>query len=702
MDGTGIFEMDGIEFLETPVIRNGFPIAADPVGDLLRAIREKNYSRSYALLKKLDKPLCGQEAGEHLSAALHCSPKLFRAVLEHCKPGEYAATEQWKLPVLNTRYVNLTGTILTLAAAMNKPAHISILLRRGWDVNSASPASAQALLSLGWNCIGFDNTQQSRLIFGAAEYNSYQKTIPRPSWTIEGCTPLAAAIACGSVDAMRLLLRQKGVQKETSRAVCAAALTALHEGLEQRECVQAAFQLKSELFDGAGMRRELLRSGAPEPATVAKFSGLCDFTERLKAVRCTREQLRAAVEVLAEDFCGKREKKLLRMLSLYPELAEEQSIRDTLLSFYLCWTGGERTSTELLRAWQKACGEVRDISGMATFHLGQSTKVAECRKIFAALGEGGVLCAASESAWLEAWNDRPHMSVLTEYVRFYRTAAEGISHLAVLILDQHDPKFLREMLGRGVLSDEPRDEMLAYIAGKANAPMLRAVLLAAPACQSDCDTREPTPADGLFWSTRLDRMGEEERRAWAREAWERRLNADACRERMDAVHRMIRCHPLNRPFGVFGQTLWQEELDGMAFNSLNTAACCGRNPELLRALLERERAGRKLLTRDTLSWQDEENNRFPPENLNGTLLCLAAAAGRTEQVRLLLDAGYDPNEADMPCRSTYSGCEPLRETTVVTPLYMALKKGYTETARLLRERGGVAWPTREEEKNGCA
>ena len=131
MDGIGIFEMDGIEFLETPVIRNGFPIAADPAGDLLRAIREKNYSRSYALLKKLDKPLYGQEAGEHLSAALHCSPKLFRAVLEHCSPGEYAATEQWKLPVLNTRYVNLTGTILTLAAAMNKPAHISILLRRG-------------------------------------------------------------------------------------------------------------------------------------------------------------------------------------------------------------------------------------------------------------------------------------------------------------------------------------------------------------------------------------------------------------------------------------------------------------------------------------------------------------------------------------------------------------------------------------------
>ena len=57
--------------------------------------------------------------------------------------------------------------------------------------------------------------------------------------------------------------------------------------------------------------------------------------------------------------------------------------------------------------------------------------------------------------------------------------------------------------------------------------------------------------------------------------------------------------------------------------------------DLLRALLERERAGRKLLTRDTLSWQDGENNRFPPENLNGILLCLAAAAGRTEQVRLL-------------------------------------------------------------------
>ena len=705
MNGSGIFESLDVSggFL------NALP---DQRQELLEAIREKSYQRAYALLKKLDEPLCAQHAGECLSAALHCSPELFRAVLEHCAPGEHGATEQWKLGSA-TRYVNVTGTILTLAAAMNKVAHMRILLRRGWDVNSDSPASAQALLCLGWNGQPFfapdalpgGGVHQSRLTFGAAEYNSFQKTIAKPTSVIDCCTPLAAAILCGSEDAVRLLLRQKGVRKESSGAVCAAALAALRESPEQRACVRLAFRLKSDMYDVAGMRRELLTEHTPELSAIAEACNLREFTQRLKGKPCTREQLRAAADVLMHRNCKMREKKMLRMVTLYPELCEEQDMRDDLLNLSLYGWGGQSACDELLRCWKKACGEVRDISGMAQCRYDRTTRVGICREMLAGLREGGVLCAAAESAWLEDWNDKPHLTALTEYIHFYRAAPKGISRLAMLILDHGDAKFLKEMLRRGVLDGESREEMIGYITGKTGNLMLRATLLAAPLPPQTSETREEMPKNGVFWSARLKHMDQEQLRAWVREAWEKPLDADACRERLDAI-RLIARHPFDAfgipgGFGMVGQTLWQDRLDDIEFNSVAAAACCGRNPELLRVLLER--SSFELQNRIFLSWQMQHTNGLIQlgENLNGNPLCAAAAAGRTEQVRLLLDAGYDPNEADMPSRSTYNDGMGFGETRVVTPLYMALEKGHSETARLLRERGGVVWPVREEKEACC-
>ena len=80
-----------------------------------------------------------------------------------------------------------------------------------------------------------------------------------------------------------------------------------------------------------------------------------------------------------------------------------------------------------------------------------------------------------------------------------------------------------------------------------------------------------------------------------------------------------------------------------------------------------------------------------PECLMGTLLCLAAAAGRTDQVRELLERGVDPNENDAPQRSVFMS-EPHSFDTVVTPLYMARKYGHRETAKLLERNGGISFP----------
>ena len=76
-----------------------------------------------------------------------------------------------------------------------------------------------------------------------------------------------------------------------------------------------------------------------------------------------------------------------------------------------------------------------------------------------------------------------------------------------------------------------------------------------------------------------------------------------------------------------------------SLDSARVAACCGRNPALLRALLAENSSP---LERVMLHWENT------PECLMGTLLCLAAAAGRTDQVRELLERGMDPNEHDAP------------------------------------------------------
>ena len=134
----------------------------------------------------------------------------------------------------------------------------------------------------------------------------------------------------------------------------------------------------------------------------------------------------------------------------------------------------------------------------------------------------------------------------------------------------------------------------------------------------------------------------------------------------------------------------------MEFHTSWAAACCGKNPELLREIVDRYGTERSRRTLVWLSWNKEGNVFSRNGVLNGTMLCAAAAAGRTEQVRILLERGLDPNEQDAGFRSVYAQGGPFGESRIVTPLYMALEKGHEETARLLREHGGIVWPEREQ------
>ena len=111
---------------------------------LHKALEERRHAKAYALLGGLKEQLWGEEAAACLKAALSCSPGVFCRVLERCKPREYAGWVRVELARGRAAYVR--GTMLALAAALNRPEHVRILLEAGYDCNSAGLASAQAFL----------------------------------------------------------------------------------------------------------------------------------------------------------------------------------------------------------------------------------------------------------------------------------------------------------------------------------------------------------------------------------------------------------------------------------------------------------------------------------------------------------------------------------------------------------------------------
>lgn len=691
-------------------LRPDLSLPPNPEGELYEAVRSKNYPRAYGCLRRLKGTLSEGWAGQCLSAALYCTPSLFRAVLERCPPGECAATEQWKLEEIGTRYVNVKGTILTIAAAMDKAEHMAILLKHGYDPNAASPASAQALRQAsGINAnlcflrgtVGSGGAPDSQLTIGEAEYNTYEKSVRQVLWSTDRCTPLAAALACGSKRAARLLLKQPDVEWEHGSALCRAAVAALHYGgSNQMECLRLVFRLKSPPFCGS-MNRELLCERALDLVAAAEMCTLREFSLRLRGVPCAPEEARAAADALANRDYQKRGQKLLRLLSAYPELENEAAVRDSLLALYVGGAGGKKVREELLRRWKELCGEVRDISNVKPCYL-SARGVEDLREALAALGEGGTLCAAAESPWLKDYGSRELLLALFEHVRFYRASRVGISLLATLLLRHMDAKSFRELAQRGMLDGEPGEELLAYAAGGKNKLMLRAMILSSSARHSAAHGE--LPENGEVWSARLARMDTEAQRAWVREAWTQPLDALACKERMSALIGLT----LRRSdeeeseslFGMIGREyMWQEKLDGLVFSSFSAAACCGKNPELLRVILSRCGVERGRRTWTQVSWDSGE--QFQSNTLNGTMLCAAAAAGRTEQVRILLEYGFDPNELDAGFRSSYTESSAFGASFVVTPLYMALEKGHTETAQLLRRYGAVAWPERANAEQLC-
>lgn len=372
-----------------------------------------------------------------------------------------------------------------------------------------------------------------------------------------------------------------------------------------------------------------------------------------------------------------------------------KEVQDNVLGILISSVTPGHPHEERLQVWKKLCGPVRDISRMPPAYCGEglfNMDVKQAGELLARMAEGGELRADAESPWLSTLDTVTKLRCVLRHVTITRSTGRGISNLAMTIITRRNARLLKEVEALGILGSEPREELLAY-AIECNAdPAFRAAILSLNMGTAERAVNG-NPVRGHFWSSRWAKTTSDERLAWLQKCWEGPLDREACGERVET----FQCdrgfeRVMPGDFWMFPNLMM--DYGDVRFWNLETAACCGANPTLMEVMLA---DGWLSNARCDLRWTGSE------EELVGTPLCVAAAAGRLEQVKLLLNAGEAVNDT-AETRSRYSPADPdgwaAVDSYIVTPLYMALQKGYKDVAEYLRARGGVCYPEWKEEDRG--
>lgn len=101
--------------------------------ELIYAIYQKNFTRAYSLLRKLEHVLSPIDAAAACLCALAGTPKLMDTLLDHCPP----------IPAFQFQGVGLTSSLLGVAARHDKTKMLDLLLERGADP-TGGPLSAKS------------------------------------------------------------------------------------------------------------------------------------------------------------------------------------------------------------------------------------------------------------------------------------------------------------------------------------------------------------------------------------------------------------------------------------------------------------------------------------------------------------------------------------------------------------------------------
>ena len=649
-----------------------------PEARLSDAIETRNYPRAYAILRKLDRPLEGDMAADCLIQSFSRTDKLFYTVLEHLSP-EVRTGSMHSASRDGESHMTVKGTLLVLAAALGQETHVRALLARGFDVNAATPESA---VFDGPHGLGFHPFEEQpygpRYRFCAAPGNTVTVTNPDGCRvSIHGCTPLAAAIAAGNVFTLHALLSASGVWKTESSAVCRAA--ALHaEGRSFNHDWVMSWDGSQEAYRPHGVdplrfldiRDALFPYVNMQPGSFADFCSSRLLQTQYRSGRCTDADARAVLAALngsvrfhrlprhitrfklspSDDVAA----KMLLTARHFPAACREPRQRSLLLRAYLHSLLEDEPKPALLKCWRKLSGPDRDISDCARllFHLrGEALK-----NCLAAMAEGGSLHASADSLHPDS------ITELREMLRWIRVIPSpfrtGISAFAGAALAlSPDARLLRKLICGGPLMYEPKEALLRA-ADIRSRPMILTSAFSEPA-----ETYAPLLTGSSFHHDCC--LPNSERAARAEAMLFGQMEETECLLYLSDQGILEACCEGRSCHGF----------PALESSSLTEELLCAENPAALRAWLQicPEAAG-GMLQADVLGGGAMRAISGPP-------LAVAAAAGRTENVRTLLALEPQP---DACCCATIA-----QENVPCTPFLLALWFGREETARALLDAGAA-------------
>lgn len=629
--------------------------------ELLHAIQKRNYGRAYALLRKRTEPLMGAAAQKCLEAALGATPRLFQRVLEGSREREYEGQAQLRLD--DRRVVHVYGTLLSAAAALDRPEHVRILLEAGYDCNSAGLSTAE-----GMECSFFPSGDE------ASPYGDYCGIAAgmihfcqRRRWSIRYATPLAAAVACGAKKAAAVLMAWPGVWKLESGVVCRAAVSALEFFREDpRQEVAAA------LLGGAkgAAAEKMAHTCNLYPEYCADFCSARILKAQLEHGFCTETQARHILHVLDESSGRAPLRKVELIGQHYPRLCQEGWVTGILLREIVARHEKNKPCTRLVGRWKDLCGVEGDLTWAAP-ELG-ALSVGVLRKLLARLEQGITLTVDADACG----SFQKGLTELLSHVQVkHNWGLPGISALAGRVLSMRDLRRARRAVELGAFDGEEPETLLKTMEEKGS-HALRPLLLTYGGLQRETETpRWKEEFRNRFWEREWN-LSMQQVNDWLEELMNEPLPEEECIRRIQML--LLRadywdamCTVRQKLSGVKGEPL-------VRFMRPEGVLFCARQELPLRLLMEHQPA----CLRRTYRMLYCTGSLFA---LVGSPLCLAAATGRTGLVRLLLDSGIHPDERGLGMVSYCEGRNLLH--CGVTPVMAAILYGREDTARMLLEAG---------------
>ena len=647
--------------------------------DLIILLKSGQYAKAHAWLNRMDPvQLTEEEAPLCLTAALHATPHLFRKVLSRCPQGEYSGKAN--LQLREDVRATVSGTLLTLAAALNKPEHVKALLEEGYDPNSAGVASAAAFDDMTFHISNGLAPYGDRCAVGGSRIHFAGKC----GWMLQNATPLAAAVACGSREAAAVLLRCHSVWKAESGVVCRAAVSALQ--MFQGDPRQ----------DVAGMVFRKPRGTSFDPHALVRS---CDLQIEYAADFCTYDLLETQIHHNFLDADGARKvlktfeeavlygrssvrarmRKMTLLAKAFPDVCREPWATGLFLRELARRYAKGQPRGKLPEQWKALCGEEGDLT-WASLEMYRMPR-ANLQAMLKELGKDTRLVMDADS--LGAYGREAKwelMDILSHVELRHNTGLDGISALAENLLAIGDLRYLRKAAKSGAFAEENPKALLDYLE-RIERNDLRALMLAYGGQGAKGLTpRWKQEHRGRQWSRcwNIDRKPYEN---WLAELTQEDLPEEECLRRlqgmryglpMDTFWRLDCTIPVKLPDGARRREVMASKPE--------VAVICGSQTKPLELMLQ--------------YMPEAANQRFHVEfcersllDLEGTPLTVAAATGRTEQVRLLLDSGLDPDETGRGLVSSLRWCG--SGVIPVTPVMAAIYYGEEESAKLLLEAGAA-------------